>query len=331
MTLKLSKVRFLIPILILSLLTSCGAKNGGKDASNATPVPTPVTLWGETESAISNALLGAPGGKCEWEMLGWQELERYIWAFCQSGPELNASGVSAPVKVLVNPTGEVLSTTVPEAGSNFSGDVIRMFPPAVQEKILAQDFDLYAATTRLEARWKSPTLPPLVYTQTREMLPTQGEQALPSISAASASRIVKVAELGKGNVKRVQYLQDGQVVLTGDRGFGFWQPSSDPSQFQFANSMDANRWVISPSGHWLAAIDDPVISVYDRNHQTELIRIDTSGLGGKIAQVQFLPDGLTIAVENIIPGEGPGRSNVALYSLRNGQLINHWWPGGSDF
>ena len=28
--------------------------------------------------------------------------------------------------------------------------MIRMFPPAVREKILAQDFDLFAATTRLE-------------------------------------------------------------------------------------------------------------------------------------------------------------------------------------
>ena len=158
-------------------------------------------------------------------MLGWQESERYIWAFCQSGPEPGASGVSAPVKVAVNLTGEVLSTTIPDAGTNFSSDVIRMFPPAAREKILAQDFDLFAATTRLELRWKSPSLPPLVYTRTRETLPTQGEAAVPSTSAATADRIVKQAELGKGNVKKVQYLQDGQVVLTGDRGVGFWRQS----------------------------------------------------------------------------------------------------------
>ena len=112
MKLNLAKANFVIPILILGLLTSCGAKNGGKDASIATPAPTPVTVWGATEAAISTAILGTPGGKCEWEMLGWQESERYIWAFCQSGPEPGASGVSAPVKVEVNLTGEVLSTTI---------------------------------------------------------------------------------------------------------------------------------------------------------------------------------------------------------------------------
>ena len=48
MKLNLARANFVIPILILGLLTSCGVKNGGKDASNATPAPTPVTVWGAT-------------------------------------------------------------------------------------------------------------------------------------------------------------------------------------------------------------------------------------------------------------------------------------------
>ncbi len=331
MKLNLAKANFVIPILILGLLTSCGAKNGGKDASNATPVPTPVTVWGATEAAISTAILGTPGGKCEWEMLGWQESERYIWAFCQSGPEPGASGVSAPVKVEVNLTGEVLSTTIPDAGTNFSSDVIRMFPPAAREKILAQDFDLFAATTRLESRWKSPSLPPLVYTRTRETLPTQGEAALPAVSAATADRIVKVVELGKGNIKKVQYLQDGQILLIGDRGGGFWQPTIDPSEFHFQSFLDESRLVYSPNGQMLAAIEDPVITIYDRNRQTELIRIDTSGFAGMIAQVQFLVDGQTLMVEKHIPSEGPSPSKVVFYRIIDGVAINSWQPGGWNF
>ena len=89
--------------------------------------------------------------------------------------------------------------------------------------------------------------------------------------------------------------------------------------------------VISPNGQMMAMFDDPVITVYDRNRQTELIRIDTRGLAGMIAQVQFLVDGQTLMVEKHIPSEGPSPSKVVFYRIVDGVAINSWQPGGWNF
>jgi len=324
--------RFLvIQIIICLLLTSCGAKNSGKEFPNPTPEPTPATLWRVTESAIAEAVLGTPEGKCEWEMLGWRDQERYIWAFCQSGPGVEASGISTPAVVRLNSAGKVASVELPDEGKEFEIDVRRMFPPAVQEQILAQDFDLFAFMTHLEARWRNAALPPDIYERTGLALPNRGEAALPGVSATTADRIVKVAELGKGNVKKVQYLPNGQVVLAGDRGAGLWQPSSDPSQFYFNSFQDGNRLVYASSGQWLAVMDDQVVEVYERDLSAVPLRIDTSQVAGKIAQVYFLADGLTLVVEKYVPSEGFSPSWVALYSLPDGKLINFWQPGGTNF
>src|SRR3990172_1333336 len=184
------KIRSLvIHLVIVFMLTSCGGKNGGNDPSKVTPPSTPVTNWGATESAISNAVLGTSAGKCEWEVLGWFEQERYIWAFCQSGPGVDAIGASQPALVRVNANGLIQSITLPDEGNDFSVSVRRLFPPSVQEKIFAQDFDLYAAVSHLEARWRNPTLPPEIFERTRGSLPAIGEQAIPAVSAATANRI----------------------------------------------------------------------------------------------------------------------------------------------
>jgi len=326
------KIRSLvIHLVIVFMLTSCGAKNGGNDPSKVTPASTPVTNWGATESAISNAVLGTPAGKCEWEMLGWWEQERYIWAFCQSGPGVEANGVSSPAKVMVNNKGSVESVVLPDAGLDFAIDVKRMFPPAVQEKILAQDFDLFAFMNRLEDRWRNAALPPDIYSHTRNTLPATGEAALPGVTAANADRIVEKTMLGKGNVKRVQFLLNGQILLSGDRGIGYGQASNNQFDFQGYSILENNNMQLSPDGQLLAVNDDRYVHLFHPGDQNEIRRIDTNGVAGKIVRVQFLGDGHTLVVEKTVPSEGFSPSWLALYSLTSGTLLNSWRPGGSNF
>ena len=63
-------------LTILGLLSSCTAKDKNSRSSMSTPSPAPKTIWGATETALSDAVLGVPDGKCEWEVLGWIEQER---------------------------------------------------------------------------------------------------------------------------------------------------------------------------------------------------------------------------------------------------------------
>ena len=117
----------LLLLTILGLLSNCSVKNKNSKSSMSTPSPAPKTIWGAAETALSNAVLGVPGGKCEWEVLGWFEQERYIWAFCQSGPGVDAIGASQPAVVRVSANGLVQSVTLPGEGNDFSVSVRRLF------------------------------------------------------------------------------------------------------------------------------------------------------------------------------------------------------------
>ena len=317
-------------LTILGLLRSCTAKDKNSRSSMSTPSSAPKTIWGATETALSDAVLGVPDGKCEWEVLGWIEQERYVWAFCQSGPGVDAIGASQPAVVRVQANGSIQSVTLPEEGEDFSISVRSLFPPSVQEKIFVQDFDLYAAVSHLEARWRNPALPPEIFEQTRETLPALGEQAIPAVSAATASRIVQQAVLGQGNVKQVQYLTTGQIVLSGDRGIGLLDEENFDIEYPFQGMLEGRIGFLSADGRYLAAISEQTVDVFEVANQTLKVSIDTSDVDGILSQVQFLPDGMTLMVEKRIPGEGPRESRIALYQIRDGTMTAVWSPTGSN-
>ena len=320
----------LLLLTILGLLSSCTAKNKNSKSSMSTPSPASKTAWGAAESAISNAVLGIPGGKCEWEALGWFEQERYIWAFCQSGPGVDAIGASQPAVVRVQANGSIQSVTLPEEGDEFAFSVRRIFPPSVQEKIFAQDFDLYAAVSHLEARWRNPALPPEIFERTRGSLPAIGEQAIPAVSAATANRIGQQAVLGQGNVRQVQYLTNGQIILSGDRGIGLLDEENFRIDYPFQGMLEGRIGFLSADGKYLAAINDQTVNVFEVASQALTVSIDTSDVDGILSQVQFLADGLTLMVEKYIPSEGFADRRIALYQISDGAMTAVWSPTGSN-
>ncbi|TDA65904.1 MAG: WD40 repeat domain-containing protein [Chloroflexi bacterium] len=320
----------LLLLTILVLLSSCTVKDKKSKSSMSTPSPAPKTIWGAAETTLSNAILGNPGGKCEWEVLGWFEQERYIWAFCQSGPGVDAVGASQPAVVRVQANGSILSVTLPEEGEEFSTNVRRLFPPSIQEKIFAQDFDLYAAVSHLEARWRNPALPPEIFERARGSLPAIGEPSIPALSAATANRIVQQAVLGQGNIRQVQYLTNGQIILSGDRGIGLLDEENFQIDYPFQEMLEGRVGFLSADGKYLAAINDQAVNVFEVASQALKVSIDTSDVDGILSQVQFLADGLTLMVEKYVPSEGLPDRRIALYQISDGAMTAIWSPTGSN-
>lgn len=331
-------VYFLVVLLIIpGLLSGCAKVKTTQNANDNIP-PLPIVTredvdapaWRQVESAISDALLGTGEGKCEWEVWGWLKQERFIWAFCQEGPELNATAASMPLVVRLASDGSVETIHYPQEGTDYTFNVKGLFPPAVQEKIFANEFDLYTAVSHLETRWNYPSMPPAIYSRAGEPLPRVGAPVVQAISAATVDSIASHAVLGQGNVKHIQYLPDGGIVAKGDLGFGLIDLGSGAIQDLYQDILSGREGFLSSDGKLLAAVNDHTVTVYETSSQAVKISIDTHEVEGNILKVQFLADGLTLVVEKNVPSEGFSPSQVALYQLGDGTLINRWQLKGGN-
>lgn len=327
------KLTLALLIIIFGLLTSCAREE--KPAENNPPQPeaaetaedTPA--WRQVEASISDAALGLEEGKCEWEVWAWMGQERYIWAFCQTGPEVNATAVSLPMVVRLAADGSVETIHQAQEGNDYTLSVQRLFPPAVQDKIFANEFDLYTAVSHLETRWNYPSMPPSIFARTGESLPVAGSPAIRAISAESVNKIAEYARLGQGNIKQVQTLPDGRIVAKGDLGFGLIDLESGEIKELFQDILVGRDGFLSPDGKLLAAVNDHTVTVYETSSHAVKVSIDTSGIEGEVSNVNFLVDGLTLMVEKLVVGEEISSSTVALYELSDGSLVNQWDTAGS--
>ena len=96
-----------------------------------TPDGIQVQRWKEYQTALAkkiHAYLPPEEVLYEWEILGRSGNDVYVWAVC-SGKD---SGGSLPAVIHLENDGTVLS--VEKAGSNWSADIVRLFPPNVREK-----------------------------------------------------------------------------------------------------------------------------------------------------------------------------------------------------
>lgn len=321
-----------IAVIILGLVSGCAKGRTPTGPSNDAPSlsTSAEPAWRQVEASISDAALGFEEGKCEWEVWGWMGQERYIWAFCQTGPEVNATAVSLPMVVRLATDGSVESIQLAHEGPEYTLSVQRLFPPAVQEKIFANEFDLYAAVSHLETRWNYPSMPPSIFARTHESLPVAGSPAVRSISAESVNKITEYARLGQGNIKQVQYLPDDRIIVKGDRGIGLLDLESGQIQYQYQDLLGGRDGFLSSDGKLLAVVNDQTVTVFDTASQSVKVIIDTYEVDGKILKVQFLPDGMTLVVEKNVPSEGFSPSKVALFQLDDGSLVNTWQIKGAN-
>ncbi len=126
--------------------------------------PTPQTneppRWKLYESALAKAILPKGyRGLCEWEILGQQKNEVYVWALCASSPA-GAKG-SVPAVIVLNENGGIQEVKIPGDGDAYSQDIRKWFPPEVQKKI----FHFHSRLITDEAfqkRFSDRTLPPQI-------------------------------------------------------------------------------------------------------------------------------------------------------------------------
>ncbi len=122
------------------------------------PTDTPVPRWVEYQSALASAFYPKETGVlCEWDLLGQQGREVYLWAICFR----EGSAGSAPAVVQLGTDDKVEKVTLPRDGAYYSQDVRMLFPPDVQQKVFALNFS-QIDDAHVRARLKDPSLPPLI-------------------------------------------------------------------------------------------------------------------------------------------------------------------------
>lgn len=107
--------------------------------STPSPQENAQPRWKQYESALVKAFLPSGSGHCKWMILGQQEDEVYVWAYCISNTIRDRSRVVAPAVIRLNPNGEIEEVKVPGDGSAYGECIRKWFPPEVQTKI----FDPY--------------------------------------------------------------------------------------------------------------------------------------------------------------------------------------------
>jgi hypothetical protein len=148
---KMMRTRFLLLSVFaagsLFSLTACGTPE-----VNIEPTPTAqLAVPGDLESALANGLLDDPAALCEWEVWGQTEQALYLWAVCESA---GGTAISAPAVVYLDAEGHVAAVAAPGDGTEYVQDVRRLFPPDLQERILAHEYDAGAAMERMAEREK---------------------------------------------------------------------------------------------------------------------------------------------------------------------------------
>ncbi len=137
-----------------------------------TPDADQVERWQEYEAALGKKLLGkdpfVDETLCEWNILGRDEREVYVWAVCTGTNPVGDEGFfptsSIAVVIYLNEENDIEGVDKPAAGS-YAADIRNMFPPEIQEMIF--DHILYddRLLVHLEYRREHPE-PPLIVLET---------------------------------------------------------------------------------------------------------------------------------------------------------------------
>lgn len=131
---SMRRIKQFLPAVIIAVLLAGCAQEKAAPAAQTTATPSAVPAWRQVETVLSQALIGTPDGKCEWEVWGWREQERYLWALCQAGAGFDAAAASLPLVLREASENVVEVAAIPDEGSDYDLSVKRLFPPAVQEK-----------------------------------------------------------------------------------------------------------------------------------------------------------------------------------------------------
>jgi hypothetical protein len=125
-------------------LTATGTPTLPHASSSLSVYASPVPRWMQYQTALSGVFVPKPymsgDGFCEWEIIGQAAGEVYVWAICQD--KKSDAAMSAPAVITIGHDGAIGNVIVPDDGSNYTKDIKRLFPPALQERILSHNFNV---------------------------------------------------------------------------------------------------------------------------------------------------------------------------------------------
>lgn len=135
-----------------------------------TPEPAQLDRWKEYEDALGKALLSRELSRgsvlCEWEILGRSNREVYVWATCMVTVPLGESDIfpfsETPAVIHVNEDSSIQDVEIPGAGTHYARDILKLFPPDVQEKYFGRLIDFHRLSEHLRWRREHPEEPPLI-------------------------------------------------------------------------------------------------------------------------------------------------------------------------
>jgi len=138
--------------------------------STLTPVPltsittttTKVERWMEYENALALEILQTSDAICEWNILGQEKQEVYVWAMCQITNLEIDSAASVPAVIHLGNNGSIEKVQIPGDGTQYGIDIRKMFPPELHDKIFEQSVGIDELWSHLELRQKNPELPLIV-------------------------------------------------------------------------------------------------------------------------------------------------------------------------
>lgn len=129
-----------------------------------TPAPTAtvqIERWMEYEQALALEILSTSKAICEWEILGQNKTEVYVWAMCQIANNAEGSAASVPAVIFLGNNNKIKKVQIPRDGTYYPIDIKKMFPQELQEFIFQGPADIDKMWSHIKSRQKNPE-PPLI-------------------------------------------------------------------------------------------------------------------------------------------------------------------------
>jgi hypothetical protein len=152
---KIVPTKTAIPILTLTSVPLMSA------ITPAPTVTTEVERWMEYEHALAVEILWTSDAICEWEILGQNNQEVYVWSMCQITNLKIGSAASVPAVIYLGKDGSIEKVQIPGDGTQYGIDIRKMFPKELHDKIFEQSVGIDEMWSHIELRQKNPE-PPLI-------------------------------------------------------------------------------------------------------------------------------------------------------------------------
>jgi WD40 repeat protein len=271
------------------------------------------------EKDLARGMSLSPDSLCEWEVWGRLDQEVYVWALCEEAP--GGTAASMPLALTLDAAGDVAGIRAPGEGLNYAASIRRIFPPEVQERIFAHQFDGAAALQRIASRRNDPSILPAASEEGDAL--AGSHEALPGIISRYAAGVSEAAGLGRGSLQHAFFSPDGKhLLLFTSQGLSVRDAITLEETYFLEADSPHYAAALSPDGSTLAWGEGRHVRLLDFLTLTPRLEFDT--FQGQIASLQYSPEGSQLALQTISPGEEVYSHIVELRQAADGELLSSW-------